>query len=314
VGSCDTPHASRGVAKSGDYAYMADRSSGVQVIYVRDPCNPVLVGSYDTPGMARNIAISGDHAFVADRKGGLHVLDISDPPNPVLVGTYDSPGNAYGVAVAGDYVCLADYSSGLHMVRVYQREFDSSRNRAQSLDLGPGYLVDSVRVTTVQSDSILWEISADSGSHWQQVLPKSTWITLDYPGEGLLWRATHFCTRPGINPACTRIGIEYNEDRSGADGGPGRHAFSLSKGRPNPFSESISLGFSTPEPGIVRLDVYDANGRLVAEIACGYYAAGEHDARWDGRDRKGRCLGPGVYFAELKAGSHRATRRIIRIR
>ena len=103
VGSCDTPSEAYGVAVSGDYAYVADVYSGLQVIDIGTPGSPEIVGSIDTPGYAWGVAVSGDYAYVADYSSGLQVIDISTPGSPVIVGSIDTPGRARGVAVSGDY-------------------------------------------------------------------------------------------------------------------------------------------------------------------------------------------------------------------
>ena len=41
-----------GVALSGNYAYLADASAGLQVIDVSNPANSQRVGGYDTSGYA----------------------------------------------------------------------------------------------------------------------------------------------------------------------------------------------------------------------------------------------------------------------
>jgi hypothetical protein len=76
AGSCNTPGFADGVAIAGDYAYVADRPSGLHVIDISDPTNPVSAGSYDTPGTAYDVAISGDHAYVADYSSGLQVVQV----------------------------------------------------------------------------------------------------------------------------------------------------------------------------------------------------------------------------------------------
>ena len=109
AGDYNTPGAAYGVAVSGDYAYVADRSSGLQVIDISDPTNPAYAGSYDTPEWPRGVAISGDYAYVANTDFGLQVIDISDPTAPSYAGSYDTPGLALGVAVSGNYAYVADY-------------------------------------------------------------------------------------------------------------------------------------------------------------------------------------------------------------
>ncbi len=118
AGSYDTPGYARGVAISGDYAYVADVSLGLRVIDIADPTNPSHAGSYDTPGYAWSVAIAGDYAYVADEASGLQVIDISDPTVPSLAGSYDTPAAAYGIAIAGDYAYVADWTSGLQVIDI----------------------------------------------------------------------------------------------------------------------------------------------------------------------------------------------------
>ena len=46
----------RGVAVSGNYAYVADGGAGLQVIDVSNPANCVRVGGYNTSGNASDVA------------------------------------------------------------------------------------------------------------------------------------------------------------------------------------------------------------------------------------------------------------------
>ena len=134
VGAYDTPGQAWGigVAISGDYAnpngrlrltaknnvpsigitaYIADDFSGLRIIDVSNPENPIELGFYDTPGNAEAVATSGDYAYIADSDHGLRIIDVSNPQNPEEVGFYDTPGRVYGVAPSGGYAYIADYSS-----------------------------------------------------------------------------------------------------------------------------------------------------------------------------------------------------------
>ncbi len=77
LGSVDTPDTAIRVAVSGAVAYVADFSSGLQLIDVSDPGSPVILGSVDTPGSAVSVAVSGAVAYVADSASGLQVIDVS---------------------------------------------------------------------------------------------------------------------------------------------------------------------------------------------------------------------------------------------
>jgi len=108
VGGYDTPSMAFDVAISGDYAYVADGYSGLQIIDISVPSSPAWVGGFDTPGDAYGVAISGNYAYVADGDSDLQIIDISVPSSPAWVGEYYMPpGYARGVAISGDYAYVA---------------------------------------------------------------------------------------------------------------------------------------------------------------------------------------------------------------
>ncbi len=84
--------------------------------------------------------------------------------------------------------------------------------------------------------------------------------------------------------------------------------------RPNPFNPETSIRLHLPEAGRVNLSVYDISGRLVTVLENGYLEAGTHTLAWDGRDRSGNEVGPGVYFARLEADRRVATRKMVLVK
>ena len=83
---------------------------------------------------------------------------------------------------------------------------------------------------------------------------------------------------------------------------------------PDPFTDATSLRFSIARASRVRVEIFDDAGRQVARLLDRELGAGEHAARWDGRDSNGRPRPAGVYFARLTAGSHSSTRRVVHLR
>lgn len=80
---------------------------------------------------------------------------------------------------------------------------------------------------------------------------------------------------------------------------------------PNPTRAGVSLRFALGEPGRTRIEVFDAQGRLVTvawdrELAAGAYAAG-----WDGRRPDGTPADAGVYYLRLLAPGLFESRRIV---
>ena len=101
----------------GNYAYVADGYSGLQIINISNPTAPTLVGNYDT-SYAVGVQIVGNYAYVADYTSGLQIINISNPTAPTLVGNYDTSGWAWGVQIVGNYAYVADYWSGLQIINI----------------------------------------------------------------------------------------------------------------------------------------------------------------------------------------------------
>jgi hypothetical protein len=72
---------------------------------------------------------------------------------------------------------------------------------------------------------------------------------------------------------------------------------------PNPFTEKVSLRFTTNEQSSVKIDVYDIRGQLVSTLADRVYSPGVHTMNWDGRAGSGSHLSGGIYIVSIKIDS-----------
>lgn len=85
---------------------------------------------------------------------------------------------------------------------------------------------------------------------------------------------------------------------------------------PNPFNPETWLPYHLATDSPVSLSIYNVHGQLMRELDLGSQKAGSYLSRetaayWDGRDRFGEGVASGVYFYTLRAGSFRATRRML---
>ncbi|MCX6639367.1 MAG: T9SS type A sorting domain-containing protein [bacterium] len=106
------------VVISGDYAYVATHQTGLRIVNISNPAQPIEVGYSDTPGYSYSVAVSGTYAYVADGFQGLRVIDVSNPYAPVEQGHLAMPYDANDVAVQGSFVYIADNEGGLRIVNV----------------------------------------------------------------------------------------------------------------------------------------------------------------------------------------------------
>ncbi|MCG8356302.1 MAG: Ig-like domain-containing protein [Kiloniellales bacterium] len=114
----DIPGFANNVDVSGNFAFVAAGSAGLQVVDVSNRVAPIIVADVDTPGNASDVKVVGDFAFVADGVSGLQIVDLADPLEPEIVGAFDTPGTALDVVVVGDLAFVADGAFGLQIVAV----------------------------------------------------------------------------------------------------------------------------------------------------------------------------------------------------
>ncbi|MBD3376677.1 T9SS type A sorting domain-containing protein [candidate division KSB1 bacterium] len=87
--------------------------------------------------------------------------------------------------------------------------------------------------------------------------------------------------------------------------------FALYQNYPNPFNPVTTIPFSLPEKNMVRLVIYDINGRVVRELVNSTLSAGYHHIEWDGCNDYDERISSGVYFVALTMPGKTATRKMI---
>ena len=103
----------RGIELSGNYAFIADYSSGIRSIDISNPLVPVLLDRYDT-SYAFDVFVDGSEAYLADYTYGIRSIDISDPTDLSQDDRVDLSGNySYGITVSGNYAFAGNGSKGV---------------------------------------------------------------------------------------------------------------------------------------------------------------------------------------------------------
>ncbi|NQT24943.1 T9SS type A sorting domain-containing protein [candidate division KSB1 bacterium] len=78
---------------------------------------------------------------------------------------------------------------------------------------------------------------------------------------------------------------------------------------PNPFNPATTIEFSVPEQDNVTLSIYNLKGQTVDVLVNEQMSAGPHYVSWDGSDQPA-----GVYFYELRTGSHHEIRKLMLVK
>ena len=117
----DTSGDAEAITVSGNYAYVADGTSGLAIIDISDPTSPGTPVYKATSYKAKSVAVSGNYAYVIDQFSGLAIIDISDPTNPgspSYTATNANSGTALAVAVSGNYAYVAASYAGLVIINI----------------------------------------------------------------------------------------------------------------------------------------------------------------------------------------------------
>jgi PKD repeat protein len=73
---------------------------------------------------------------------------------------------------------------------------------------------------------------------------------------------------------------------------------------PNPLNPKAVLTFATSKPGMVKVAMYDVQGRLIRTLMDeSSAAAGYHDVEIDGHDANGSKLASGIYYVKIQSAS-----------
>ena len=117
---------------------------------------------------------------------------------------------------------------------------------------------------------------------------------------------TNFAGASAISWSCQQVAVP--------EPGVIPSAFTLGQNHPNPFRSHTTIGFDLPEGGIVRLVVFDANGRLVKTLEYRHHDAGRYSVSWNGENEAGVAVVPGTYFYRLETRGFVQTRKAILLR
>lgn len=177
------------------------------------------------------------------------------------------------------------------------------------------------------NQAVTQAVNVPSGSGWQSIqfaIEAADLIVLSGSAAAALAGASE--VRLMHNPLPTfppppfvgMVGVDNIEllagGASGVDDAAVPRAAALEAIYPNPFNPRVTVRYALEREGAVRVSVHDLQGRLIAILADGVFAAGARTVTWDGIDREGRRLASGAYVIELVAGAARERRVVTMVK
>lgn len=89
----------------------------------------------------------------------------------------------------------------------------------------------------------------------------------------------------------------------------------LMQNYPNPFGAGTMIRYQVAPPGgHVKIQIFDAAGRLVKTLKDQDMAPGFYDTPWDGKNNNGRKMATGIYFYQMRAPGFKSDKKMMMIR
>lgn len=104
----------------------------------------------------------------------------------------------------------------------------------------------------------------------------------------------------------TVLGLETGSLTNGVTVNP---IFELNQSYPNPFNPNTTISFQIKEFSDVSINVYDINGRVVANLFDGFKNVGEYSINWNAGN-----IPSGTYFVNMNTNSFSSTQKLMLIK
>jgi YVTN family beta-propeller protein len=273
------------------FPVRATFSADDSTVYVasRDNDSITLVENDGTPGVIGTILV-GDQPFeMAIAPGGTTLYVANSAAE--TIGVVDLVSGMMTATVG-----LPDFPAGLALDPAGDLLYVPTGNWSVSLGPGPIFSIGkSGQFSVIDTESLVIVDQVITG----------------LPPAQLDWNAA---LALGGVPSPFGDGLTVVEDPTVAatPGEAPAPSLKLAAPSPNPFAAGgVVLRYGIAGETWVNLVIYDAAGRRVATLVDAVEPAGEHVIAWDGRDESGKRAAPGVYFAELRAGTEARSTKLI---
>ena len=305
----------RGVFVIDSLVYFADSDPGFLIINISDILNPTTLCTLDTPGRVIDLYVRDTLAYLAD-KDSLLIVTVTDPYNPIIIGHVGIPGGgAYDVWVSGNYAFVTeeDWFGGQGKVNMIDISNPTAPTLVKQVSMSAtpyGLLVLNDKVYVAADD--WWSPGRKKGEgradieggirvvHWEAPDSMNLLVTFDTPGrcrdifvvDSFLYVAAwdSFMIYKYITTGIAERDYKFVSLQS-------LIAF------PNPFNNQTKISFAIPTRSFVSIEIYDALGRRVRDLAGGYFIPGYYNVIWNGKDNNGLQIASGVYHVKLSTKS-----------
>lgn len=283
----------------------------ISTIVVKD-CGVIYAGNYGCHGIGYGVFVSVDHGdtWLSVNEGLNHqsARFLHESPQGTLfagIGTGDPTeggaiyrgshekameyvGRELGLTAPGSVslVSPGDGSDQIQAGVVLRWEAVSNACAYQvQVSTNPDFLLNCYDEEVLTTETSLGLLAGETTHYWRV-------RAIDAIGRGPWSEVWEFTTAPGTGVEKIELIIP--------------RVFSLYPNYPNPFNPGTTITFDIPEKSFVILKVYNLSGQEVATLFSREVEPGCYKSFWDGRG-----FPSGMYIAQIRAGSFKASQKLL---
>ncbi len=329
VSGVNTTSHNMSIDVANGYAYVGrSNASGVRIISLADPENPVDVGSIVAPSV-HDVFARNDTAWVAEGwNGSFSIWDVSNKASPQILARLNVPsaGYAHNVwpFVGSDYMLTTEETAS-KTVKVWDTQNLMGITKVGDY-LGANSLAHNVQV---EGDFAflshysygLSVLDLSNPSNPVEVAHYDTYLADDNPGFWGCWgvyphNSSRYVYASDFRGYLTVLRFVDTATDVAGSALPGPAALSAGN-EPNPFNPTTRIRYTTPSAGALSVNIFNPAGRLVRTVYDGFAEAGDHSVQWDGLNDTGQEVPSGKYFYRVALDgddSYEVTRPMMLVR
>lgn len=316
------------ISQSGHYLYLnggdASSNGGVAVIDVSDPINPVKLGQWTTM-YVHDCRVVNDTIYAANiNDGKVSIINATNKNSLSTVTSFTNlPGSGpHNTALTSNRKRLFvtdEIGTSPHLLKIWNIE--NLSNITYVTNWQPTGITTSIvhnieiygnlaviahysagiRILNISNPDLPVEVA------WYDTYPSNNqesyngcWGVYMFPSGKIVAsdRQTGFY--------CIKMGTPTETGNNSVSQIP--KTYNLEQNVPNPFNPSTLIKFSLPENSFVSLKIYDATGRLAADVLNERKDAGTYEINFDAGNYR---LSTGIYFYTLSGRNFMETKKMI---
>jgi hypothetical protein len=288
----------------GDLLFVAVtyHGHGLTILDVGDPAHIVEVGHLALPWNCYDVEVVGDRAYVAGES--LWVVDIQDVATPTLLRELLAGSVLTTLARDGDVLYASSYGSdGIYSIGIADPTDPQVRGQLTTPSGGDGQIaIVGATLYAARNEAGVQVLDITDPSHLRHRgfldTPYQSWgaaavvatadAVITGNREGIVARRAAPCGDSGgvFSTVAEVPRLDLTPD------------LSLTVG-PNPANPRVEIELVLAQDQAVRVAVFDAAGRRVADLFGGSLRSGRHRLAWDGLDRRGQAAPSGTYLVRV---------------